>query len=168
MTVPQRHGDYASVMTFPLPPQLVHFADLSVHVGAPQEVGHTVRGLRRLIPILGGEAGGHGWTARILPGGADFQLLLNDRLAELDARYVMETDGGDLIYVQNRAVRSGPAELMARLVRGEPVDPAQIYFRCSPSFETASHALGWITERMFVGSGERHPDRVVMQFYELA
>ena len=153
----------------PLPvPQLVHFADVAVQVGKPQEVGQTVHGLRRLIPILGGEATGHGWTARVLPGGADFQLLVSERLAELDARYVMETDGGDMIYVQNRAVRSGPAELMARLVRGEPVAPEQIYFRCSPSFETASPALRWITERMFVGSGARHPDRVVMQFYELA
>lgn len=151
-----------------LVPQPVHFADVSVQVGQPQEVGQPLRGLRRLIPILGGEANGHGWTARVLPGGADFQLLVSDRLAELDARYVMETDAGDMIYVQNRAVRSGPADLMARLVRGEPVDPSQIYFRCSPSFETASPALAWITERMFVGSGARHPDRVVMQFYELA
>jgi hypothetical protein len=149
-------------------PQLVHFADVSVQVDAAQEVGHCTRGVRRLIPILGGEASGHGWTARVLPGGADFQLLVSDRLAELDARYVMETDAGDKIYVQNRAIRSGPAELMARLVRGEPVDPAKIYFRCSPSFETASPALGWITERMFVGSGARHPDRVLMQFYDLA
>ena len=152
----------------PLPdPQFQFFADLRVEVGAPQEVGHTVHGLRRLIPILGGSATGDGWSARVLPGGADFQLIVNDRLSELDARYVLETDGGDLIYVQNRAVRSGPAELIARLVRGEPVDPAQIYFRCSPSFETASKALGWIAERMFVGTGARYPDAVAMRFFEL-
>jgi hypothetical protein len=168
MTARLALGDYAKQMNSPAAPQLVHFADVSVQVAKPQEVGQTVHGLRRLIPILGGEATGHGWTARVLPGGADFQLLVSDRLAELDARYVMETDAGDMIYVQNRAVRSGPADLMARLVRGEPVDPAQIYFRCSPSFETASPALAWITERLFVGSGARHPDRVVMQFYELA
>ncbi len=94
----------------PLPdPQFKFFADLRVEVGPPQEVGHTVHGLRRLIPILGGTATGDGWSARVLPGGADFQLIVNDRLSELDARYVLETDGGDLIYVQNRAVRSGPA-----------------------------------------------------------
>ncbi len=154
---------------FPLPePRLKFFADLRVQVGQPQEVGRTVHGLRRLIPITGGTATGDGWTARVLPGGADFQLVVNDRLSELDARYVLETDGGDLIYVQNRAVRSGPPELIARLVRGEPVDPAQIYFRCSPSFETASAALGWIAERMFVGSGARYPDTVAMRFFELA
>lgn len=149
-------------------PRLDFFADLSVQVAAPQEVGATVHGRRRLIPILGGQAQGKDWQARVLPGGADFQLLVNDRLAELDARYVLETDGGDLIYVTNRALRCGPPELMARLVRGEPVDPAQIYFRCSPSFETASRALGWISERLFVGTGLREPERVVMRFFELA
>ena len=149
-------------------PQLQFFADLSVQVDKPQEVGRTARGLRRVIPILGGEAVGDGWRARVLPGGADFQLVVSDTLAELDARYMLETDGGELIYVQNRAIRSGPPELMAALVRGEPVDPSRIYFRCSPSFETVSPALRWINERMFVGTGARHPDKVVMRFFQLA
>ncbi len=153
-------------MTLDTPP-LKHFADLSVQVGPPQQLGPTARGLRRLIPIVGGQAQGHGWSARVLPGGADFQLVASDTLAELDARYMLETDAGDLIYVTNRALRSGPPQLMARLVRGEPVDPALVYFRCAPSFETASPALRWITERVFVGSGARHPAEVVMTFWEV-
>jgi hypothetical protein len=153
-------------MTLPSP-QLKWFADLAVQVGQPQQIGRTARGVRRLIPILGGDASGDGWRATVLPGGADFQLLVGDSLAELDARYVLQTDGGDLIYVQNRALRTGTPEVMARLARGESVDPAQVYFRCSPSFETASPSLGWITGRMFVGTGERHPDKVVMRFFEV-
>ena len=149
-------------------PQLKYFADLSVQVDKPQEVGQTHHGMRRLIPILGGQVQGEGWTARVLPGGADFQLIVNERMAELDARYVIETDGGDLIYVQNRAVRTAAPEVMARLVRGESVPPESVYFRCSPSFETASASLGWICERLFVGTGARHPDRVVMRFFEVA
>lgn len=47
-------------MTLPAP-TLNFFADLSVQVAKPQEVGRTARGLRRLIPILGGEAVGTGW-----------------------------------------------------------------------------------------------------------
>lgn len=152
-------------MQHPAPPTLEFFADLSVTVGRPQEVGQTVHGMRRLIPILGGEARGLDWSARVLPGGADFQLIVNPRLAELDARYVLETDAGDLIYVQNRAVRVAEPEVMGRLIRGEAVDPQLIYFRCSPSFETASPALGWISERLFVGTGVRRPDRVEMQFF---
>lgn len=146
-------------------PALEFFAELSVNVGTPQEVGHTQHGQRRLIPILGGTAHGAGWTARVLPGGADYQLIVSPRLAELDARYVLETDAGDLIYVQNRALRVAEPEVTARLLRGDPVDPVLVYFRCCPSFETASPTLGWIAERLFIGSGVRRPERVEMQFF---
>lgn len=148
-------------------PSLRFFADLSVQVDSPQQVGATLHGTRRVIPIVGGQVRGDGWSARVLPGGADFQLIVHAGYAELDARYVLETDGGDLVYVQNQAVRRGAPELMERIARGEPVDPAQIYFRCQPRFETASTALGWINEQLFVGSGARHPDKVVMRFFAL-
>ena len=148
-------------------PQLNFFADLSVQVDKPHEVGRTHHGVRRLIPILGGELQANGWSARVLAGGADFQLIVNERMAELDARYTIETDGGDLIFVQNRAVRTAAPDVMAKLIRGEPVPPESVYFRCSPSFETASAALGWITERFFIGTGARHPDKVVMRFFEV-
>lgn len=149
------------------PPTLAHFADLRVEVGQPEVLSRGPRGMRRLVPIIGGEARGQGWSARVLPGGTDFQLIVSDTLSELDARYGLETDAGDLIYVQNHALRSAPAEVMAALLRGEPVDPAQVYFRCQPRFETASKALGWITDRMFVGVGVRHPAEVVMRFFSL-
>jgi hypothetical protein len=128
-------------------PELKFFADLSVQVDKPQEVGKTHHGVRRVIPILGGSVQGQGWQGRVLSGGADFQLLLGPSMAELDARYVIESEGGDLIFVTNRAVRTASPEVMAKIVRGEPVDPSTVYFRCSPSFETASPALSWITER---------------------
>lgn len=150
---------------FVAPPQLDHFAALRVEVGMPQDVGVTPRGRRRLIPITGGSAEGHGWQARVAPGGADFQLITASGMTDLDARYTLETDAGDWIYVQNTALRCGAPEAMARLARGEPVDPAEIYFRCAPRFETASAALGWINERLFIGSGVRRPDRVEMQFF---
>lgn len=147
------------------PPALAYFADFSVDVGQPQVLGRGPGGLRRVVPILGGSARGEGWTARVLPGGSDFQLFSSDTLSHLDARYGLETDAGDLIYVQNHAVRAAPAEVMARLMRGEPVQPSEIYFRCCPSFETTSASLGWIGERMFVGSGVRRPAQVVMRFF---
>jgi hypothetical protein len=153
-------------MTLPTP-ALKFFAELTVQVGLPQQIGRTARGVRRVIPILGGEAVGDGWRASVLPGGADFQLLVGDTLAELDARYVLQMKGGDLVYVRNRALRAGPPELMARLASGEAVDPAQVYFRCNPSFETAFAPLHWITERMFLGTGARYPDKVVMTFFEV-
>ncbi len=148
-------------------PELKFFADLSVEVAKPIEVGKTIHGTRRLISILGGSATGVGWTARVLPGGADFQLIVNAQMAELDARYALETDAGDVIYVQNHAIRTATPEVMAKLIQGEVVNPESVYFRCTPRFETASPALSWISERLFIGTGARHPDRVVMRFFEV-
>ena len=148
-----------------LPPTLAFFADLTVRVAAPHEVGATPLGKRRVIPITGGEVQGDGWRARVLPGGADFQLIVADNMAQLDARYLLETDGGDLVFVQNKALRVAAPEVTAKLIRGEPVDPALVYFRCFPSFETAAPALAWINERLFVGTGVRRPDRVEITVY---
>jgi hypothetical protein len=153
---------------FDLPtPHLKFFADLAVEVAKPIEVGKTIHGTRRLISILGGTATGDGWTARVLPGGADFQLIVSPQMAELDARYALETDAGDVIYVINHAIRTASPEVMAKLIQGEAVNPESVYFRCTPRFETASPALSWISERLFIGTGARHPDRVVMRFFEV-
>ncbi len=149
-------------------PALLHFADLEVEVGTPIEIGRVAAGVRRVIPIVGGRCIGRGFTARVLSGGADFQLITSERMARLEARYVLETDGGDLIYVHNDAIRTAAPEAMARLVRGEAVDPAEVYFRCLPRFECAAPALAWIGERVFVGVGVRRPAVVEMRFFEVA
>ena len=152
----------------PLPtPGLTFFANLSVQVGSPQTVGQTLRGLRRVIPILGGQVSGEGWAGRVLPGGADFQLIFNQTSSELDARYVIELDGGDLLFVRNHALRSADPAVMARLLRGEPVPPDVVYFRCVPCLETASGTLGWVNDRLFMGTGVRHPDSVQMTFFSV-
>ena len=157
-------------MTSPVPdtPRLEFFADMSALVSRPIEIGRTERGLRRVVPIEGGEVKGQGWNARVLPGGADFQLIPGQTTALLQAHYVLETDGGDYIYVHNQAIRHAEPEVTARLLRGEAVDPSQVYFRCMPSFETGSQALSWINHRLFAGSGVRHPDKVVIRFFTLA
>ena len=158
-----------------LTPTLETIADLTVHVALPIEAGMVLglnsRGRRRIIAITGGSMSGPRLQGRVLPGGADFQIVVSDTCAELDARYMIALDGpefgGQHIFVQNRALRRGSAQDIARLVRGEPVDPQAIYFRCVPSFEVSDERLRWLTESIFVGTGARHPDRVEMRFFRL-
>ncbi len=143
------------------PPSLSFFATLLVDVGEPVEVGATPGGIRRLVPITGGTAAGDGWSGRVLPGGADFQVLPDERSAQLDARYAVELDDGTRLFVENTALRAGSAADIAALGRGEPVDPARIYFRCWPRLRAPLESpLGWVNERLFVGTGEREPRRV--------
>lgn len=162
-------------MTTALPtPTLEPIATLTVFVSQPVEAGEVIglnsRGKRRIIPITGGAVSGQ-LNGRVLAGGADFQLVVSDTCADLDARYVLQLDdpqwAGAHVYVQNRALRRGSAENIAKLVRGEPVDPAAIYFRCAPTFEVSHPALAWMTESLFIGTGARYPDRVEMRFFQI-
>ena len=147
--------------------ELLHIADFTVEVGEPVEVGYTPAGVRRVIPILGGEVRGPRLRGRVLPGGADYQLLRNDGVTELHARYVLESETGSRIYIENSGLRHGSADAMERLGRGEPVDPSLIYFRFTPRFETADAAYLWLTRHIFVGEGVRHPNRVELAFYQV-
>ena len=149
------------------PPALSHVCDLSVAVAKPVSIGEVGTGERRIVEIIGGEVTGPRLHGRVLPGGADVQIIRPGGLTELAARYVIEAADGALIYVENLGLRSGPAEAMERLRRGEPVDPALIYFRATPRFETAAPAHRWLMQRMFLASGVRQPDRVVLSVFEV-
>ncbi|MCB2101941.1 MAG: DUF3237 family protein [Rhodobacterales bacterium] len=85
----------------------------------------------------------------------------------VEARYTLRNDGGALIYVENVGYRHGPAEVLARLARGEPVDPAEYYFRTVPVFETADPDLAWLNRTVCVATGRRQADAVVLAVYEV-
>ena len=148
-------------------PELKHFASLRVDIDAPQEIGAAQFGTRRVIPITGGTVKGNDWSGRVLPGGADFQRIVSPRLAELDARYVLESDEGETIYVQNRALRAADPAITQKIIDGIPVDPSEVYFKCTPIFETSAERFQWITERLFIGTGVRRPDCVEIEFFEV-
>ena len=147
--------------------KLEHCADLTIEVAQPLEIGPTALGIRRVIPILGGQVTGPRLSGIIREGGADFQVLRPDGVTELQARYVIETAEG-LVYIENNGLRHGTPEAMERLRRGEFVDPSQIYFRSTPRFETAVEGLRWLTTRLFVGAAARFPDRVELSVYLVA
>src|ERR1700689_1213450 len=131
----------------PNPPALEHIADLVVRVAAPTGVSSA----RRVIGITGGEVLGPRIRGKVLPVGADYQVIRPDHTTDLEARYVFHTDSGSLIYVVNTGYRHGPPEAMERLQRGEAVDPSLIYFRCTPRFETADAEYQWLTRHVCVG-----------------
>jgi hypothetical protein len=149
------------------PPELRFAFEIAVDVQAPLDLGQTQAGHRRIVAIAGGTVSGPKLTGRVLPGSADWQILRRDGAADLDARYTLQSEAGALIYVVNRGVRHGPAEVLARLNRGERVDPASYYFRTSASFETSAPQYAWLTRAVVVGVGERYPDKVVIRFWEV-
>ena len=151
----------------PALPELEFAFEAIAEIGKPQDLGVTPHGRRRIIPVLGGRFEGPAIRGRILPGGADWQILRADGTAELDARYTLETEDGALIYVSNQGMRRGSPAVLARLNAGEVVDPCSYYFRTVAQFETGAAGYQWLTEAIFVASAERYPEKVVVRFWKL-
>ncbi|MBV9194574.1 MAG: DUF3237 domain-containing protein [Solirubrobacterales bacterium] len=156
-------------MTHPEPvvPALELLARFRITLEAPLEFGDTHWGRRRVIPVAGGEFDGPRMSGRVLPGGADWQIVHADGMATIDTRYTLEASGGELISVATSGVRTGPPEVLARLARGEAVDPSAYYFRVSIRYETAAPSLRWLNQLVAVASAVRLADMVIYDAYAL-
>ncbi len=94
----------------------------------------------------------------LLPGGGDWVLGRPDGSIALDVRLTLKTDDGASILMTYRGYRQGPPDVLARLAKGEAVDPSLYYFRINPLFETASERYAWLNNVVAVGVGERLAD----------
>ncbi|MBN1655224.1 MAG: DUF3237 family protein [Deltaproteobacteria bacterium] len=70
----------------------------TVRIGASLAIGASKYGTRNVIPITGGTTSG-GITGEVLVGGGDYQIL--SPTFEIDARYTLRTNDGELIIVRN-------------------------------------------------------------------
>jgi hypothetical protein len=138
-----------------------------ITLAAAQELGDTPHGRRRISPSTGGRVAGERLSGRVLPGGADWQVVRTDGVAELDARYTIETADGALVYVANRGVRHGPPEVIRKLAAGEPVDPALYYMRTTPWFETGDARYAWLNRIVCVATGARRAAAVELEVFEI-
>ena len=108
-----------------MPPELrtQYVFTITAEIAEVTTAGDLGHGVRRIIPIVGGEVRGEKVNGKVLPFGADFQIIRPNELIDLEARYAFETDDGAVVYVENKGIRFGPVELLQKLKRGEPVDP---------------------------------------------
>jgi hypothetical protein len=147
-------------------PQLVLAFELEAQVGPPLKFAGA-QGERRVIPILSGTFTGPDLRGVVVPGGADYQRVHADGFTEVEARYLLETDQGERIDVVNRGMRHAAPDVIAALNAGHAVDPAQVYFRTTPVFDTASPRLRWMVRSIFIATGQRAPAGVRIQCFRV-
>ena len=114
-----------------------------ITLAPPQELGDTPQGRRRVIPISGGSFRGARLSGRVLPGGADWQVIRADGVG----------------------YRHGPADVIGRLTAGEPVDASLYYMRTTPRFETGAERYLWLNGLICVASGARHAAAVELEVF---
>lgn len=140
---------------------------MTVAVGAIHPAGGPAGAERRVSDITGGTISGDRLSGAVLPGGTDWQTIRDDGAALLDARIVIRTDDDALIAMHYTGIRHGPTEVLARIARGEEVDPADYYFRVVPSFATSAPRYEWLNRVMAIGIGHRRADGPVYSIFEL-
>jgi len=156
-----------ALLAAPALPALEYAFTAHIELAAPLEQG-TVDGARkRFIAITGGTVTGPALRGTLLAGGGDWQTILPGGLTRLDAHYFIKSDDGTVIEVTNPGIRVASAEVTERLARGEAVDPAQYYFRTTPSFKVAGEKFGWLQRSVFVARGVRKPASVEIDFYRV-
>jgi hypothetical protein len=115
----------------------------AVDIEPRRDLGRSGLGERWIVPITGGRFwGGPGHeplSGRVLPGGADRQLLRADGIKELRAEYEIETDDGAVLTIDNRVLIDDSAQperyALSHLHVTAPDGP---------------HA--WLNRRIFVGT----------------
>lgn len=142
--------------------------EIRLHVPQIVDLGDTPLGRRRIATVTGGEFDGERLKGTVAgaPAG-DWLLQRNDGVTVLDVRLTLRTDDGEHIYMSYRGVRHGPAEVMARMAAGEPVDHGTYYFRIVPIFETAAKKYEWLNRIVAVGTGRREPSGPIYTIEEV-
>lgn len=152
-------------------PELTLRFTVEIRVDKPVVINATAEGgKRQLISILEGKVSGK-INGFVLPGGIDSQIIQPDGTCHLSARYGLQTEHGT-VYVENNGIRRIPVEWRHRLFDQDmsffnDIPAEDIYFKAVPTFEVYSEALRWMTESVFVCSGQRSAQGVSLKFYEL-
>ena len=148
-------------------PSLEFICELNVKLDPAIVVGETAHGIRRIIPIVGGEVKGPAIQAEIISGGADWQVLRTDGVTELEAHYQFKTDDGVIIYIKNTGLRVASPEVATKMARGEKVDASEYYFRAVPKFEAPQGKYSFLNDAIFICTGERTPDSVKIRVWKV-
>jgi hypothetical protein len=125
--------------------------------GAEQRVGDMVEGRFE----------GERLAGAVLPGGSDWQTVRADGTVLLDARVVLRTDDGAPIGMTYEGIRTGPADALARLAAGEPVDPQAYHFRTTARFTTSAARYDWLNRVIAIGLGHRLPTGPIYSLHEI-
>ena len=155
--------------TFTPPPALQPMCRVVCEVGELVSLGGPAKhGERRYVPLLGGTVEGPELSGSILPGGVDWQVLRADGVLEIAAHYVIRTPDGALVEVQSDGLRHGPAPVMARLARGEPVGRDEYFFRTLMRFTTGAPDWLHLNRVMALAVGQREARTVLLDVYRIA
>lgn len=148
-------------------PLLEPVCDFAIELTRPREMGACPSGTRRIIPIVGGIVTGTRINGRILNIGADWQTVQGGGLAQLDARYAIETDDGAVIEVISQGIRHMTPEVSARVAGGQDVPFAEYYMRTFIRLASGDARYNWVNRSLFLATGGKRGASVHLEVFRI-
>ena len=84
-----------------------------------------------------------------------------------DPWHIDDPDDGALIEVQSDGMRHGPADVMARLARGDTVGAHEYFFRTLIRFTTGASQWLHLNKVMALAVGQRQAGLVLLDVYRI-
>ena len=136
------------------------------------DLGAAPFGHRRVVNLLGGTVTGQKLNGRIVPGGADWQVVARDGALDIHARYTIESDAGALIQVD---LEGAPAPRPAsftywrglRRAARTSIRPLYAISRTVMRFETGHPSADWLNRIIALAKGAREKNAVKLDVYEV-
>ena len=147
-----------------IPIRLSELMSIEINVRPAVEVGAD---RRYVLFDEGSFVGAEGLGGTLAPGGIDWQRIRPDGTIEIDARYVLRTDGDDLIEVRSTGVRRVPEAVAVRIAAGEEVGADEYYFRTHITLATSSKRWERLNGILAISTGLRERDTVRIHVHEV-
>ncbi|KAK5089985.1 hypothetical protein LTR05_000153 [Lithohypha guttulata] len=168
-------GEVARSLSLPQPALDLDFR-MSVKLNPKVAIGSstaTNSGQRNWISFIGGQWAGRWGKGIVIPGGQDAQVTYKDFTTSLNAQYLIQTsdDPPAFILVKYKGWLAGPRDVLEK-VHTDPEEadtvPANQYkFRVNIELETGDERYAFLTNGMWLGSGSRRVQEIVIDAYRV-
>ena len=109
-----------------------------------------------MIDVSGGVFEGPRLKERVLPGGSDWIAVRCGGVPIQDVRIVLQTEGGQNIFMSYRGIRHGPEDVIEKVNGGEDPDPREYYFRTQPIFDAPNGEQDWLNKLVPLAVGREN------------
>ena len=143
---------------------------VAINLNRPYQVRPSLYGKseRWAVYLKDGKFWGPEIRGEVVPfSGADWPIWREDGVIDFDARYILQTDDGATIYMQNRGYRWAEKAYMEAMSRNEEVPFDKYYMRVAPKFEAPAGKYEWLAKHVFVGVAEKVPRGNCIHYFKV-
>lgn len=165
-------GDIARSLSLPTPALELDFR-MSIKLNPKVAVGAANNGQRNWISFIGGQWAGRWSKGIVIPGGQDAQTTYKDFTTSLNSQFLMQTndDPPAMIIVKMRGWWTGPKDVMEKMhtdpEEADTIPASQYKFRANIELETGDDRYPQLSTGMWLGSGSRRANEIVLDAYKV-